>query len=216
MAADFTRAEQANQTAVPVIKNIFGVSADFLGELKTWLEMNPPAIPISQIVGFQQNSVVIYKKAVGELDVANTVTETDIVNEVIPAGKLGTTGAMRLTVLCDYKNDTGANKNLTVKFYMGSLVDTITITGVTATATKYPFSLEFLYANQNATNSQILSTFYPFPSLTTTNDVTLLQRLPVTSAVDTTVSNTMRVTVTHSAASASLVFRRFYYMIEFL
>ena len=50
-------ANQANDTARPLIDNIFGVSAEFLGELKTWLEQNPPAIPVTQIVGFSQFTI---------------------------------------------------------------------------------------------------------------------------------------------------------------
>jgi hypothetical protein len=47
----FISAHAPSDTAVPIIKNIFGVSADFLGELKTWLEQNPPTLPATQILG---------------------------------------------------------------------------------------------------------------------------------------------------------------------
>lgn len=50
----WANATPANDTAIPVVKNIFGMSSETLGELKTWLEQNPPAIPVSQIVGFNQ------------------------------------------------------------------------------------------------------------------------------------------------------------------
>ena len=46
--------EAPNSTAIPIIQNIFGVSSDFLGQLRTWLEQNPPSIPITQILGFTQ------------------------------------------------------------------------------------------------------------------------------------------------------------------
>ena len=49
--------EAPNSTAIPIIQNIFGVSSDFLGQLRTWLEQNPPAIPVTQIIGFSQFSV---------------------------------------------------------------------------------------------------------------------------------------------------------------
>lgn len=49
-----TRGEAPNTTAIPLVKDIFGVSADFLGQLRTWFEQNPPAIPVSQIIGFNQ------------------------------------------------------------------------------------------------------------------------------------------------------------------
>jgi hypothetical protein len=47
----FVTAHAPSDTAVPIIKNIFGVSSDFLGELKTWLEQNPPTLPATQILG---------------------------------------------------------------------------------------------------------------------------------------------------------------------
>lgn len=46
----------SNEGAVPKVLNIFDVSAEFLGQLKTWLEENPPAIPLTQIVGYQQQT----------------------------------------------------------------------------------------------------------------------------------------------------------------
>ena len=55
MAEDkFVTAHAPSDTAIPLVKNIFGVSSDFLGELKTWLEQNPPAIPITSVLGFNQ------------------------------------------------------------------------------------------------------------------------------------------------------------------
>lgn len=38
----------------PPVMSIFDFSADALGELRTWLEQNPPAIPVTQILGFAQ------------------------------------------------------------------------------------------------------------------------------------------------------------------
>lgn len=38
----------------PVVNSIFDFSADALGQLRTWLEQNPPAIPVTQILGFSQ------------------------------------------------------------------------------------------------------------------------------------------------------------------
>lgn len=38
----------------PVVMSIFDFSAEALGELKTWLEQNPPFVPVTQIIGFSQ------------------------------------------------------------------------------------------------------------------------------------------------------------------
>ena len=76
MAEDkFVSAHAPSDTAIPLVKNIFGVSADFLGELKTWLEQNPPTIPISQIVGFEQFTAKGDQITTEESTASNTFTD---------------------------------------------------------------------------------------------------------------------------------------------
>lgn len=41
-------------TAKPAVMSIFDFSAEALGELKTWLEQNPPLLPVTQVIGFSQ------------------------------------------------------------------------------------------------------------------------------------------------------------------
>ena len=48
----FEKGEAPNTGSIPVVRNIFDVSAEFLGQYKTWLEQNPPSIPVTQILGF--------------------------------------------------------------------------------------------------------------------------------------------------------------------
>ena len=44
---------------IPVVTSILkDFSAEALGELRTWLEQNPPTIPITQISGFQINAAI--------------------------------------------------------------------------------------------------------------------------------------------------------------
>ena len=57
MTHPFHSAEPPNSSAIPLIKDIYGVSADFLGQLRTWFEQNPPSIPVTQIIGFNQFTV---------------------------------------------------------------------------------------------------------------------------------------------------------------
>lgn len=56
MAQHGVKAEPANNTAVPVVSTIFDASAQFLGEMKTWLEENPPSLPITSVVGYKKPS----------------------------------------------------------------------------------------------------------------------------------------------------------------
>lgn len=71
----FIDSEGPNSTAVPKITNIFGVSEDFLGQLKTWFEQNPPTIPITQIVGFNQFTAKGDQITSEESTASNTFTD---------------------------------------------------------------------------------------------------------------------------------------------
>lgn len=52
----FIHATPANNDKLPVVRSIFDFSAEALGELKTWLEQNPPAIPVTQVIGYTTNA----------------------------------------------------------------------------------------------------------------------------------------------------------------
>lgn len=174
-------------------------------------------IPAGQIIGLRSNTVTVYKKASGVLDVANSAAETDVINEEIPAGVLGTTGMIRVTLVGDYLNNTGAAKNLTVKLYLGGTTcQTVGAGGITATAARYPASYQFVIANQGAANSQVVTADQPDFASPASPDPGEVQHLPATVAVDTSQQQTLRVSVTHNAASANLIYTRRYYMIEFL
>jgi len=58
-AGGFINAAPANNDKLPVVRGIFDFSAEALGELKTWLEQNPPAVTIQSIVGFTQFTAVV-------------------------------------------------------------------------------------------------------------------------------------------------------------
>jgi hypothetical protein len=215
MSDAFPEAQQANADRLPAVRSIFDLSSEALGQLRTWLEQNPPSIPVTQIIGYQTNTVRIYKKATGTLTVVNTATETDVLNETIPASTLGTTGGMRVTLLGDYLNNSGSAKDITVKFYFGGTVfHTVAFTALGSTSFRRPMSFEYSLANLGTTGSQM--GFCNFPQLT--GDPTLstwLQTYADSGSIDTTVSQVFKVTVTHSGASASTDYTRRYYMVEF-
>ena len=83
--------EAPNSTAIPIIQNIFGVSSDFLGQLRTWLEQNPPSIPVTQILGFTQFAV--------QLATSVETTETTVSDTYADLATVGPT----LTGLSDGK-----------------------------------------------------------------------------------------------------------------
>jgi hypothetical protein len=54
MSSHWLAAHPPNDNQGPVVRNIFDFSTEALGELRTWLEQNPPAVTISSIIGFDQ------------------------------------------------------------------------------------------------------------------------------------------------------------------
>lgn len=212
MSSQWFNSKPANADQVPVVTSILrDFSAEALGELRTWLEQNPPAITVQSIIGYQTNTVRIYKKATGTLAVNNTVAETAVVDETIPGGSQGTLGIIRLTLLGDWVN-TGplqASFAWKVKFGGTTFVTEFIGTGVTA-ATVYPFKLVVEIANLNATDSN--------RSWAERWGVEVAPSLQESTAntIDTSIAQSLQVTITQSVAQAGATFTRRHYMIEFL
>lgn len=220
-------AKPPNAGEIPVVTSILkDFSAEALGELRTWLEQNPPAISVKSIIGYNTNTVRIYKKATAAVTVASSTAETPVLTETIPAGTMGTTGMVRVSMENGYLNSTGSNQVFTirVKFggtsFMGHAVTSNT------NANQYPANLEFTIANLGATNSNFMrGVWYP-PNVGGGSPGSVAGLLgtgstfPFTSTgaqtIDTTVDQDIVVTVQHGASSASLSFTRQHYMVEFL
>lgn len=81
MANEFVQAKPA--VTNPVVKTIWDVSTDFLGELRTWQEANPPAVPISQIIGFDQYTAKGDQVTAEESTASNTFTDLTTVGPQI-------------------------------------------------------------------------------------------------------------------------------------
>lgn len=169
-----------------------------------------------------------YRKTT-EKDVVNTVTETDLLNgEVtIGAGVMGTNRMLRVTLIGDYLNNTGTDKTFTLKIKFGSTVLYEDPTpNITANAIRRPLWFEFMIANLGAANSQFMHGRYRLGAAsgatTGTGDLSFGDfngasfAMIGTAALDTTTSKLLEVTVTHSAASASLSARLKYALVEVL
>jgi hypothetical protein len=52
MSSSFSEFTQPGKK--PVVNSIFDFSAEALGEIRLWLEQNPPAVPITSVLGFSQ------------------------------------------------------------------------------------------------------------------------------------------------------------------
>lgn len=55
MSSHWLQAHPPNDTQIPAVSSLLkDFSAEALGQLRTWLEQNPPAVPITSILGFSQ------------------------------------------------------------------------------------------------------------------------------------------------------------------
>jgi hypothetical protein len=61
----------------PKITSIFDFSAEALGQLRLWLEQNPPSVPISSVLGFQQFTAQSATK-ISTNEATNSTTYTDL------------------------------------------------------------------------------------------------------------------------------------------
>jgi hypothetical protein len=159
-----------------------------------------------------------------ENDIINTVTETDLLSYTIPANTLGTTHALRVSISCDYFNNS-ANRTFILKIKYGSTTmyqDTSDVFAVLSS--RRPVIIDFFLFPKNATNSQGVAgnITASFTGLATTgvgdlgSDEVQIQTpfVGVNATEDSTTSLALKVTITHSAADATLSLRKLFSTIE--
>lgn len=183
-----------------------------------------------------QAGAVAFRK-VTEKDIVNTVTETDLLNDelTILANQLGTNKTGRLTLEGDYLNNSGANRTLQVKVKLGATTlfdDTVTLV---FDADRRALRIVVEITNLGAANSQWLGGLFALsaatngtsggPALGNTagssgGQATDLQGIVAplrgSATEDTTANRTLKVTVTHGAAHASLSARLKHAYLEIL
>src|SRR4051812_30299502 len=124
----FPQSEPPN-SGLPKIKSTFDFTSEALEELAVWLEQRGLTIPVTQLIGYNTNTVRVYKKATGTLAVTNTTTETPVVDETIPGGSMNTLGIVRLTLLGDWVNTGPSLCNFTWKVKFGGTTFESELTG---------------------------------------------------------------------------------------
>ncbi len=157
------------------------------------------------------------------LDIVNSSAETSLFSAGIAANLLATDRAVRLTLIGDYLNNSGATRTLRVRVKLGAttLWDDTSI-ALAASATRRALAIEVLLANRGATNSQALGGRLDISALPATAglgdfaaaSIAAGAVLSGTSAEDTTTARTLDLTVQHSAANASLSVRSLYGLVE--
>jgi hypothetical protein len=161
------------------------------------------------------------------LDVVNSAAETSFYSFSIPANLLSTNKGVRLMLVGDYLNDSGANRTVRLRVKLGAttLYDDTSGGIADGGVVRREFRLDIYLFNQGATNDQILHGSWPLSdptapaigrgSQTSVGDL-LAGPIGGDAAEDTTAAKTFEVTVQHDAANALVSLRRQLAVLELL
>jgi hypothetical protein len=166
----------------------------------------------------------LHARGATTVDVTNSTTETALLSYAVPANELGTTRKLRCEMGGDYLNNNGIAPTLRLRIkYGGTTIfdDTVAVTSVSTT--RRPWYLTFSLCANGAAGAQSLFGFFLLGTVggatagigdMDTDEIESTAPFFATSAIDSTLSQTLEVTATWSAASATLSFRRFHASLE--
>lgn len=151
-------------------------------------------------------------------DVASSTAETTVYSYTIPAGTFGATGAVRLSLLADYLNNSGGAATVTVKVKLGAT--TVFNGGMSASSNsnRSGHVLDVVIAACNATNAQRSYGRWSAPEGSENNNAGVASAVGTSThkvmeashgaiAEDSTASLTLQVTVQHTVSHANISFR---------
>lgn len=174
----------------------------------------------------------VYDRATTTVDVQTSIAETSIYSKSIAANDMGMNRMLRLTLLGDYLHNNVAGDTLTfrVKFGGTTFYANPGTLGAVLGAARHPWQLTLCVANLGATNSQMIEGQLgpvedPNQNAPTTGIGQALssagaqQRvaglgISTLAAIDTTVAQTLDITVQWSASSANNSWRTRYAVLE--
>lgn len=156
-------------------------------------------------------------------DVVNTMTETTVYSFSVPGGTLGTANALRLTLIGDYLNNSGASTTdfeVKVNYPSAATVQSHLLSNITTGASRRGLLFEVVISAQNATNAQVnwghlkmlapgvagAGTTIAFENLAMHNSMT----------VDSTANGALEVTFRHTEANANISARALAVQLEVL
>lgn len=163
--------------------------------------------------------------------VTNSTTETTIYTYTIPGGTVDANGELRLTLLNEYLNNSGANRSLTIKVKLGGATVMEDTTGnIGASALNRIINLEVRVSALGATNSQKVALFGVIPAASgavgtvttgTGMATTIITSLNWSSGLtaltqDMTASAVLEVTVTHPSTTATQTWTTYAATLELL
>lgn len=159
-------------------------------------------------------NTVILAQVIGGLQFNNTITETSIFSTTVPGGTIGTGNLLICRVISDMLNGTGAGQlpKPRVKYGGVTIYSGLTQVNVSSNAARYAYPIEFWLGGAGATNAQILGLFNASDSTAGKADGTVgtgSQQNNTTNpvAVDSSVSQTLEITIELSVANPQLDYR---------
>lgn len=163
---------------------------------------------------------IVLDRSTSTVDVANTVTETDLYSFTVSANTLATAKALRLSLLGDFLHNNVAGDTVTVRLKFGGTVlatlPTYSAEGTTS-ASRGTFAVHAAIANLGATNSQkadfAMDTQRGGGGSLTSRTYAASDTL---GTIDTTANQTIVVTAQWSVASANNSWRKRYAILEIL
>lgn len=167
-------------------------------------------------------SLNVIDRETAQLDVQGTAAETTFYSVTIPGGTLGVDRGVFIHIVADHWNDTGVSQSFTPRFKYGgaTMFDDATQTLADAGASPPRRSVIFEawlygYITTGAQLSQMTMRISNATAPTAgIGDIGAtgggLGVIHGTSSVDSTVNQTLELTIQHSASSASLSLRRLY------
>jgi hypothetical protein len=150
-------------------------------------------------------------------EVVSSLAETTVYTKSIPGGTLGVDRALRLTIIGDYLNNSGATQDLRVRVkYGATTIADANFNTIAGSASRKTFRMVYDLHAKGATNSQVGAGIFALDFVTAgstpTTGLGTFQGSGLASghnavAIDSTADQNLVVTVTLSASSANLSFK---------
>ena len=136
----------------------------------------------------------MYDRAMSDVTVGNTTTETSIYSKTITASDLGTTGGLRLRLLGTWLNNSPGGRTMTMRLKFGSTTLAAIGFALSAAASTGRYDIDFVLFN-TSTSAQLGNVFGGFYRGSSSTTVIDAYRSTLTSSEDTTADKTLNITV---------------------
>jgi hypothetical protein len=167
-------------------------------------------------------AVLILDRDVTLTDVVNTTTETTVYSFSVPGGTLVSTKALRLTLICDYLNNSGGNANLSIAVKYGATVIAgfSNIGPVTTSSLRRGLVLTTFFSAFNASNAQVAYTRGVMQDIGVAGigggEAFVRSGVNTGVAEDSSTAKTLLVTFQHDVANANISARALIAQLELL